>query len=65
MITELDVHRTARQLVEKHGDNAMFMATEEAEKLRRQGDAANAAQWERIARAVAAAKGTQTEGPIG
>ncbi len=64
MITELDVHRTAKLLADQHGAGAVLIASENAEKLWREGDAAGAATWERVARAIAAVTGTQTEGPI-
>ena len=65
MITELDVHRTAKLLIDKHGEAAAVLtASEQAEKLWRQGDAEGAATWERVAGAIAAVSGTQTEGPI-
>jgi len=64
MITELDVHRTAKLLADKHGDGAVLVASENAEKLWRQGDAAGGATLERVARAKAAVTDKQTEGPI-
>ncbi len=65
MITELDVHRTAKLLIDQHGASAAVLtASDKAEKLWRQGDAEGASTWERVARAVAALSGTQSEGPI-
>ena len=64
MISELDVHRTAKLLVDQHGDTAILNASERAEQLWRQGDADGAATWERVARAVAALMQTEAEGPI-
>ncbi len=65
MITELDVHRTAKLLIDQHGEAAAILtASDKAEKLWREGDAEGAATWERVARAVAAVSGIQTEGPI-
>jgi hypothetical protein len=65
MITELDVHRTAKLLIDQHGaSNAVLTASDRAEKLWRQGDAEGSATWKRVARAIAAVSGTQTEGPI-
>lgn len=65
MITELDVHRTAKLLIDQHGEAAAVLtASDKAEKLWREGDAEGASTWERVARAIAALSGTQTEGPI-
>ena len=64
MITELDVHRTAKLLADQHGESAVLVASEKAEKLWRQGDTEGASTWERVARAIAAVVGVQTEGPI-
>ena len=64
MILEIDIHRTAKLLSDQHGESAVFVATEKAEKHWRQGDNEGASTWERVARAIAAVNDTQTEGPI-
>ncbi len=65
MITELDVHSTAKLLIDQHGEAAAVLtASDKAEKLWRQGDAEGASTWERVARAIAAMTTTETDGPV-
>ncbi len=65
MIPELDIHRTAKLLIDQHGEAAAVLtASEKAEKLWRQGDVEGAATWERVARAVAAMTATETDRPV-
>ena len=65
VISEIDVRRTVKLLIDWHGEAAAILtATDKAEKPWRQGDAEGASTWERVARAIAAVSGTQTEGPI-
>lgn len=46
---ETDIHVYARQLKEAHGPKALAEATQKAQEFEKQGDAAQAEDWRRIA----------------
>jgi hypothetical protein len=47
-----DIHRSAHQLIQLHGDAAMAKAREMVEEMRRQGDHEGADKWLRIIVAI-------------
>ncbi|MBT3787598.1 MAG: hypothetical protein HOE83_12600 [Alphaproteobacteria bacterium] len=64
MITELDVYRAAKKLLEEHGKQATLIAVDRADELRDRGDEGGWATWQRISRAIANITMSETEGPI-
>ncbi len=52
MIPDLDIYRTAKLLVEKHGDMAPNHAAMQADAMLEKGDMGGKAAWLRILRAV-------------
>jgi hypothetical protein len=48
-MTEHDVQRTAQALIDRHGDNALRVATERAEVLAAQGDHEACRTWQQVA----------------
>lgn len=51
-ISDLDIYRSARLLVKRHGDDAVRYAAERADVLARAGDEDGRVVWRRIAAAV-------------
>ena len=51
-ISDLDIYRSARLLVKRHGDDAARYATERGDALARAGDEEGSAAWRRIASAL-------------
>ena len=51
MIPDLDVYRTAKLLVDKHGDEAPIHAAMKAEAMLHKGDMNGKAVWLRVVRA--------------
>ena len=64
MISELDVYRAAKKLLEEHGNLATLVAVDRADELRGRGDEDGWAPWQRISRAIANITMSETEGPI-
>ncbi len=60
MTSDLDIYRTARQLIEQHGDDAPTHATNWADAMLEKGDLDGQAVWKRIGRAI---KELQDRGP--
>ena len=52
MLTDLDIYRSAKILVEQHGADAKHEATRRADALRDKGDLDGQAVWLRIRAAV-------------
>ncbi len=52
MIPDLDVYRTAKLLVDKHGDEAPIHAAMQAAELLDKGDLDGTAVWRRIVSAI-------------
>ena len=52
MLTDLDIYRSAKILVEQHGADAKHEATRRADALRDKGDLDGQAAWMRILGAV-------------
>ena len=52
MISDLDVYRAAKQLVDQHGADATILAAMRADALLEEGDIEGAAAWRAIVRAI-------------
>ncbi|MGO8918244.1 MAG: hypothetical protein ACLQJR_20275 [Stellaceae bacterium] len=52
IISNRDIQRAARSLIEQHGENATAKARERVEQMRRRGDATGADHWLRIIVAI-------------
>ncbi len=52
MIGDLDIYRTAKLLVDKHGDEAPIQGPMKADAMIDKGDLDGRAVWQRIAEAV-------------
>jgi len=57
MMSELQVHTVARQMLEKHGFAAIAKATEQAQASEGRGDAEDAKEWRHIAEAMKIIRG--------
>ena len=57
MMTEVQVHTVARQMLEKHGFAAIAKATEQAHASEDRGDAEDAKEWRHIAEAMKIIRG--------
>ena len=62
MTSDLDIYRTARLLIDQHGDEAPIHAAMRADELLAAGDLDGQAVWKRIIRAI---KELQDRGPPG
>ncbi len=52
MIPDLDIYRSAKLLVDQHGDDATIHAAMQADAMLEKGDLDGAAVWRRIVSAV-------------
>ncbi len=52
MVSDLDIYRSAKLLVDRHGEDAARHAAMEADKLLAKGDMAGKRTWVRIMRAI-------------
>ena len=52
MTSDLDIYRTARQLIEQHGDDAPTHSAMRADAMLEKGDLDGQAVWKRIGRAI-------------
>ena len=52
MISDLDVYRSAKLFVDRHGDEAPIHAAMQADAMLEKGDLDGAAVWRRIVRAA-------------
>ena len=52
MISELDIYRSAKILVDIHGENAPIEAAKKADEMLENGDLAGKAAWLRILKAI-------------
>ena len=52
MTSDLDIYRTARLLIEQHGDQAPIHAAMRADAMLEAGDLDGQAVWKRIVRAI-------------
>ena len=52
MTSNLDIYRSANELIEKHGEDAPIHAAMRADELMEAGDMEGVAVWKRIVKAV-------------
>ena len=52
MTTDLDIYRTANELIKQHGDKAPIEAALRADEMLEKGDMDGLAVWKRIVKAV-------------
>jgi hypothetical protein len=57
MISEMQIHTIARQMLEKHGPEAIAQAAQNALASERQGDAEEAKEWRHIEDAMKMMRG--------
>lgn len=57
MIPEIQVHAIARQMIEKHGFDAIAQAAENAEACETKGDTEEAREWRHIEDAMKMMRG--------
>ena len=53
MVDDLDIYRSANELIEQHGDDAPIEAAMHADELMEAGDMEGRAVWIRIVKAIA------------
>jgi len=58
MTSILDIHRSAKLLIDQHGDEAPVHAAMRADEQHKKGDMAGRATWRRILRAIDELHGT-------
>ena len=61
MTTDLDIYRSARTLINQHGEDATIHAATRADELLEAGDLDGLAVWKRVLKAI---KEIQREEPI-
>lgn len=52
MIPDVDIWRTAKLMIDKHGDDALIQAAMRADEMLAAGDMDGRATWHRIIRAI-------------
>jgi len=52
MISDPDIFRAAKLLIDQHGDDAAIRAAERADELQDEGDLGGVAVWRRILEAI-------------
>jgi len=52
LVDDLDIYRSANELIKQHGDEALVHATMRADELAADGDLEGRAVWKRIVKAV-------------
>ena len=52
MTSDLEIYRSAKLLIDRHGDDAVIEAAMRADKMLEQGDLDGLATWKRILRAI-------------
>jgi hypothetical protein len=64
VITDIDIWRSAKLLIDRHGGNAATVAAMRADELLERGDVAGQAVWKRIVRAIEELRSTDPNGPV-
>ncbi len=62
VIPDLDIYRSAKLLIDQHGQDALLEAALRADELLDQGDLDGQRVWMRIRAAVVELRGTQPDG---
>lgn len=57
MMSEIQIHSVARQMLEKHGPGAIAEAAQKAQACESQGDAEEAREWRHIEDAIKMMRG--------
>jgi hypothetical protein len=57
MISEIQIHTIARQMLEKHGFEAIAQAAQNAQECERKGDTEDAREWRHIEDAIKIMRG--------
>jgi hypothetical protein len=57
MISEIQIHTIARQMLEKHGFEAIAQAAQAAQECERKGDTEDAREWRHIEDAIKIMRG--------
>ena len=63
MVDDLDIYRSANELIQQHGDEAPIHAAMQADALLEKGDFDDAAVWRRIVKAVEMLRQREEPGP--
>ena len=61
MVSDFDIYRSAKLLVDQHGEDAATHAAMEADKLMAKGDMEGAATWKRVIAAIEELQRTKPE----
>lgn len=64
MIENIDIYRTANQLIDQHGDAATFEASTKADEMLEAGDLEGQRVWLRILDAIKDIQNTTPTGPL-
>ena len=63
-IDDIDIYRTAKLILDRHGADAMAEATRRADRFEAVGDAGGAAAWRRVQDAMVVLQKATTDGPL-
>ena len=64
MVDEIDIWRTAKQVIDQHGEDASTFAAMRADELLDNGDLEGSAVWTRIVKATIDLLATNPDGPV-
>ena len=64
MTSDFDIYRSARLLIDQHGDEAAIRAAERADAMLEAGDLDGAATWRRILDAIKQLQGVTPAGTV-
>jgi hypothetical protein len=64
MISDIDIRRTAKLLIDQHGENAAFHAGMRVDEMLDKGDLDGRAVWLRVLAAVEELQSVAVEGPV-
>jgi hypothetical protein len=61
---DIDIYRSAKLYLDRHGDQAALQATMQADTLLSAGDMEGSATWRRIIKAIEVMQATEPEGSL-
>lgn len=64
MTSDLDIYRSAKLLIDQHGDTAPIHAAMKADELSDKGDLEGAATWRRVLNAIKELRGEKPAGTV-
>ena len=64
MVEDIDIWRSAKIPVDRHGDDALTVAEQRARDMVSQGDGEGLAVWKRINTAIRELLSTEPRGPV-